>query len=196
MQLRRLFSTDSVKGSKGYLDSQKKYEVIRTVLYFGISLSLFVAGYLQTKDKANLLTIVAVLGCLPASKSAVNMIMFFRAKGCSSEMKAAIGERAVGLAERYDLYLTSYAKNFQISHLVMKGKSLIGITEQEGFDEGACYQHVKTLLSQNGFRDITVKIFRERGKYLERLKSLRESEMEDNGEFNGKVLELMENLSL
>ena len=38
MQLRRLFSTDSVKGSKGYLDSQKKYEVIRTVLYFGISL--------------------------------------------------------------------------------------------------------------------------------------------------------------
>jgi hypothetical protein len=59
MQLRRLFSTDSVKGSKGYLDSQKKYEVIRTVLYFGISLSLFVAGYLQTKDKANLLTIVA-----------------------------------------------------------------------------------------------------------------------------------------
>lgn len=184
------------KGTFGYIEKQRRWEIIKTLLMFGISIALYGAGYLATKSNKNLLTLAAVLGCLPASRSAVGMIMFLKAKGCSQELREVIGDGAKGLSERYDLYLTSYAKNFQISHLVMKGKSLIGITEQEGFDEGACYQHVKTLLSQNGFRDITVKIFRERGKYLERLKSLRESEMEDNGEFNGKVLELMENLSL
>ena len=36
----------------------------------------------------------------------------------------------------------------------------------------------------------------ERVKYLERLKSLQESEMDDDREYDEKVLELMENLSL
>ena len=55
---------------------------------------------------------------------------------------------------------------------------------------------MKTLFAQNGFHDITVKIFKDREKYLERLKSLRESEMDDDREYDEKVLELMENLSL
>ncbi len=184
------------KGTFGYIERQRRWEIIRTMLMFGISIALYAAGYIATKSNKNLLTLAAVLGCLPASRSAVGMIMFLKAKGCSSGLREAIGDGADGLSERYDLYLTSYAKNFQISHLVMKGKSLIGITEQEGFDEAACYQHVKTLFGQNGFRDITIKIFQEKGRYLERLKSLRESEMDDNREFDEKVLELMENLSL
>lgn len=184
------------KGTYGYIEKQRRWEILKTFLMFGVSLALYTAGYIATKSNKNLLTLVAVLGCLPASKSAVNMIMFFKAKGCSAEMKEIIGGKAEGLCSRYDLYLTSYAKNFQISHLVMKGKNMIGITEQDGFDEAACYQHVKTLFGQNGFHDITVKIFRDREKYLERLKTLRESEMDDNREYDEKVLELMENLSL
>ena len=184
------------KGTYGYIDRQRRWEIMKTVLMFGISIALYVAGYVATKSNKNLLTLVAVLGCLPASKSAVNMIMFFKAKGCSIEMKEAVGEEIKGLSERYDLYLTSYAKNFQISHLVMKGKNIIGLTEQEGFDESACNKHLKTLFAQNGFHNITVKIFQDQGKYLERVKSLQDSGTEDDKEFNEKVLELMENLSL
>lgn len=184
------------KGTYGYIARQRRWEIIKTIAMFAVSISLYVAGYVATKSNKNLLTLVAVLGCLPASKSAVNMIMFFKAKGCSAGMKEAIGERAKGLSERYDLYLTSYAKNFQISHLVMKGKSMVGITEQDSFDESACQQHLKTLFSQNGIHDVTVKIFQDREKYLERVKSLQESAMDDKKEFDEKVLELMENLSL
>ena len=184
------------KGTYGYIGKQRRWEIIKTLLMFGISIALYTAGYIATKSNKNLLTLVAVLGCLPASKSAVNMIMFLKAKGCSAKLREEIGEKAQGLSGRYDLYLTSYAKNFQISHLVMKGKTMVGITEQDGFEETACYQHLKTLFGQNGFHDITVKIFHDRGKYLERLKSLQESEMDDNREYDEKVLELMENLSL
>lgn len=184
------------KGTYGYIERQRRWEIIKTVLMFGISIALYVAGYIATKSNKNLLTLVAVLGCLPASKSAVSMIMFLRAKGCSAEIREAVREKTKGIAERYDLYLTSYAKNFQISHLVMRGKNIVGITEQDGFDESACNQHLKTLFAQNGFHDITVKIFRDQGKYLERVKSLQESGIEDNREYDEKVLELMENLSL
>lgn len=184
------------KGTYGYIRRQRRWEIIKTVILFAVSLSLYTAGYIATKSNRNLLTLAAVLGCLPASKSAVNMIMFIRAKGCSESLREAIGDRAAGLAERYDLYLTSYAKNFQISHLVMRGKSMAGITEQENFDEKACNQHLKALFAQNGIRDVTVRIFRDRAKYFEKLKSLQESEPQDVREYQKKVLELMENLSL
>jgi len=184
------------KGTYGYIEAQRKLEILKTVIMFGISISLYVAGYIATKTNKNLLTLAAVLGCLPASKSAVSMIMFLKAKGCSAAMKEVIGKRAEGLPERFDLFLTSYSKNFQISHIVMKGKNLAGITEQENFDEAACNEHLKNMFAQNGFHDITVKIFKDKTKYLERLKSLRESEMEDNAEFDEKLLRLMENLSL
>ena len=61
MDLKRFFTTSQVKNTYGYINSQKKYELIRTIVYFGVSLSLFIAGYMATKSKMNLLTVVAVL---------------------------------------------------------------------------------------------------------------------------------------
>lgn len=42
---------------------------------FGISIAVFLTGYLTTHTRNNLLTIVAILGCPPAARSAVGMIM-------------------------------------------------------------------------------------------------------------------------
>ena len=36
-----MFFTEKYKGTRNYLKSQKKYEILRTCLYFGISLSLY-----------------------------------------------------------------------------------------------------------------------------------------------------------
>ena len=80
MKLIRMFSTDAYKGTQYYLKTQRKYEILRTILYFAISLSLFIAGWITTKSRLNLLTVVAILGCLPACKSVVGMIMFIRYK--------------------------------------------------------------------------------------------------------------------
>ena len=62
------------KGVPGYLDYKKKIEIIRTVIYFGIVAAIFFLGYFQTHTRLNLLTVVAVLGCLPASKALVGVI--------------------------------------------------------------------------------------------------------------------------
>ena len=67
--------TKAKKGEYSYLSWRKKQEILKTTVLFGISAAIFVMGYFSTGSKNNLLTVVAVLGCLPASKSAVSMIM-------------------------------------------------------------------------------------------------------------------------
>ena len=69
MQLKRMFSTDDVKGTRGYLRTQKNYEIIRTVLYFAISLALFITGWVSTGSRENLLTMPTGQMCHPAPKT-------------------------------------------------------------------------------------------------------------------------------
>ena len=64
-----------LKGNPGYLDYKKKAEILRTVIYFALVAAVFFLGYSQAHTKKNLLTIVAILGCLPASKALVGVIL-------------------------------------------------------------------------------------------------------------------------
>lgn len=177
MQLKRLFSTESAKGTKNYLSTQKKYEIIRTVLYFAVSLSLFAAGYIQTGQRANLLTIVAVLGCLPASKSAVGAIMFLRFKGCSPGVAAEIEQHSQGLNCLYDMVFTSYQKNYVISHITVCGNTVCGFAENDkAFDETAFQRHISDILIMDGHKNVSVKIFTNLTKYTGRLEQMKDLE--------------------
>ena len=168
MELKRFFTTDSVKGTRNYLNTQKKYEIVRTILYFAISISLFVAGYIQTGRRANLLSIVAVLGCLPASKSAVGAVMFLRFRSCGEETSAEIERHAQGLVCLYDMVFTSYKKNYVVSHMAVCGNTVCGYAEGEGaFGEA------------DGHKNVTVKIFTNLTKYTERLDQMKRPEPED-----------------
>ena len=179
MHLKRLFSTDTVKGTRNYLDTQKKYEVIRTLLYFGISLSLFVAGYIQTGEKTNLLTIVAILGCLPASKSAVSAVMFLRFKSSGSQTAETIERHSDGLCCLYDMVFTSYKKNFTVGHMAVRGGTICGFSENPQFEEEEFRKHIDQLLKMDGHKDVTVKIFTKLDKYTERLEQMKSLEAEE-----------------
>ena len=63
------------KGDAGYLRRRKRLLILEAVVSFGLVAALIIAGYVTTKTKLNLLTVVAVLGCLPASRILVNLIM-------------------------------------------------------------------------------------------------------------------------
>lgn len=173
MQLTRIFSTEKYKGTRDYINTQKKYEIIRTLLYFGISISLFAAGYIQTGRKTNLLTVVAVLGCLPAGKSAVSVIMFLRFKSCGADAAARIGEHCQGLRCLYDMVFTSYQKNYVVSHLAVRGNTVCGYSEKPGFPENDFYKHIDHILKMDGLKDVTVKVFTDLKKYTERLEQMK-----------------------
>ena len=169
----RIFSTFWVKGKRDYLDTQKKYEIMRTVLYFAISISLFLAGYISTGTHRNLLTIVAMLGCLPASKSAVSMIMFLRYHSCAYEIAELVGDHSEELGFLYDCVFTSYSKNFVVSHLVVRGNTLCGFSEKSDFPELEFIHHINDILKNDYHKDMKVKIYTNLDKYVNRLDQIK-----------------------
>ncbi len=183
------------KGCYGYLAWQKKASLIRTVLFFVLSFAIYCIGVFSTGSNKNLLTIVAVLGCLPACKSAVNAVMFFRASGCSVEARkrtAPFDEKLQGL---YDMYFTSYKKNFPISHMVLKGNVICACTESERCDCVAGEKHLEQMLLQDGYKHMTVKIFDSLDKYIDRLSQLEKLNVEESPK-QAEMIRMLYSISL
>ena len=160
----------SRKGDFGYIKSGRIRELIKTVLMLAVSVALYVGGYMATGSNKNVLTYVAILGCLPAAKFMVNFIMFMKAKGCSEELKAALDEKDLK-PTFFDLFFTTYKVNHRVSAMYYNRSTLIGITEDEKCDAAACEEHLTERLKSAGF-EVTVKIFKDRDKFMERLKEL------------------------
>lgn len=175
------------KGSYGYIDYQKKFSIIRTIVFFAISLAVYAIGYYSTKSSKNLLTVVAVLGCLPACKSLVNVVMFMRATGCSRPAWEKISQFDDKLIGFYDMYFTSYQQNYAISHMVIKGNMVCAYTESATCESSAGEKHIEQLLRQDGYKNITVKIFNNQDKYIDRLGQLEKLELEDDKELDNMI---------
>lgn len=176
-----------LKGSYGYIEYQKKVSVIRTILFFALSLSIYGLGIYSTGSNKNLLTVVAVLGLLPSCKSAVNVVMFLRASGCSEKAKEKIAYYDDKLTGFYDMYFTSYQKNFPISHMVLKGNMICAYTENEKCDISAGEAHLEHLLKQDGYKNMTIKIFNSLDKYIDRLGQLSELDIEESKNRNDMI---------
>ena len=184
------------KGEYGSIKYRRKLVILRTILYFSLSLAIFAAGYLSAHDRRNLLTVVAVLGLLPASKSLVNMIMFLKAKGCSQNAYAVISPFDQCLFPQYDLYITSYQKNFDISHIVIKGQLLLGYTEDPKCDLTACREFLVTACKQGGVKDISVTITNHLDTYCEFLRNLSEKEAAPETEKEKQVRSILMDIAL
>lgn len=186
----------AVKGNFGYISAKRCHVIIRTILFFAISLAIFIAGYVTTGTRKNLLTVVAVLGCLPACKSLVNMIMFIRADGCSEKVKEILTPLEGRLIGMYDMYFTSYQKNFAISHMIVEGKIILGYTESEKCDLKACEEHLQTMLKQGGVKDMTIKISNDLQAYSKQLKNLNETKQENNPKKDDEARVILYDISL
>ena len=182
------------KGSFGYLSYKKKFSAIVTIAMFAISITLYIAGYITTKNNANLLTVVAVLGCLPASKSAVGMIMFLKAKGATVEDKMSIENVIGNLDGYYDLYFTGYQKNFPTNHIVVTKNSIIAYSSNTKITEKDFNEHMKDILNKERIHDITVKLFTDREKYCNRLIELNKSEADTSARKD--IVNMLFNVSL
>lgn len=182
------------KGSFGYIKRKHIGEVVKTIVYFAVSLSLYAAGIKAAGNNKNLLTIVAVLGCLPASKSMVSMIMFLKYTGCSKAVYEKLKHGYNNLYVLYDMVFTSYDKNFEINHMAINDNVICAYSEKERLDEKACEKHLTDMLTQNGLKNITVKVFKDISKYQKRLEQL--SELSGLGKTAEAVRTLMLEISL
>ena len=206
-----------IKGDFGYLEKQMHWELIKTLIFFVSAFGVLLIGILIAGTKNNLLTIVAVLGLLPAAKELITCIMFNKAKkySCPQRLYDAVQEIVVPdgkdikdhdqeetdagaedlLLVVYDLYMTSQEKDYPILSMCCHNKTLIGIANWEKFDYKKAEDHIRIMIKQNGHKNVTIKIFSEQEKYISRLQELKEQKVE-NREADQAILRLMLNLSL
>lgn len=170
------------KGDYPYLQYKKRMETIKTIVFFGISAALYISGYVTTGSNKNYLTIVAVLGCLPASKSAVSMIMNLKVKSCSERVYKVISQKFGEKTGAYNLYFTSYDKNYDMSHVFVKGMTIITFTENEKLSEAGFEEHIKTVLNRDSINGVNVKVYKDLEKYTTRMEQMLSLENEKSRE--------------
>ncbi len=160
------------KGQPGYLQEQKKKEIVKTVISFVGVATLLIIGYVTTGTKLNWLTLFAILGCLPACKCLVGVITRFPYRSISMEKVSEIKEHTSQLTVAYDLLLTSYEKIMPIDCIVISGSTICGYASNKKMDSIYAAQHIKKILGQNNFTNLTVKIFPDYVAFLSRAEGM------------------------
>ena len=167
MNLHRVY-----KGEFGYIKYKKNAAIIRTVISLAITVGIYVAGLWKYGSQKNVMSIIAALGCLPTGWSAVNMIMFIKAKGCIESDKDKIEACRGGLLIHYDHVITSYDKNFYVSASTVLDKNICCYSSDEDIDEIDCEKHIKKMIAQSGYSNHSIKIFTDIDKFCDRLTQL------------------------
>lgn len=189
------------KGDYGYLASQRKTEIIKTVLLFAISIAVYITGYISSGSRENLFTVVAVLGLLPASKSTVSVIMFLRFQTGSREVYEKISKAAGTMPVFYDSVITTTQKSYPVNAFFCRGANLCGYTEKTDADVKAVEKHIREMLYVNQLKKVTVKLYTNLDAYLARMDALRDIETEEIINDDGvtreeQVIALIRSLSL
>lgn len=185
------------KGQLGYIKYRRMFHLIFAIILFAMAVSLYIAGIKATGDNKNLLTVVAILGMLPASQSVVTCILGFRAKCCTKELYATIEKKVdETMISLYDFYFTTYDKNYPVSHIVIKNNCLCGIMEKTKHSTQEFEKYIEETFAKNGIKGVSVKFFEctMEEKYLNRIEELRKLENAKN-EMQEDVVRLLCDIS-
>ena len=161
----------SRKGEYGYLAAEKKRRILITAILFSVPLLIFFSAILYFHTRLTVWTVVAVVGCLPACKSLVSLIMIFRAKPVNADVYHKIHEHAGELTMSYEMYMTFYEKSANIDAFAICGNTVAGYSSDPRIDASFMEKECQKILRGNGFK-ATVKIFTRLDPFLERLDSI------------------------
>lgn len=187
------------KGDAGYIQKRKKQVILKVVLEFGIVIALLILGITQTGSRANVLTIVAVLGCLPASKALIELIMLLPHKSIGEEMAAEIAGKSKELTVSYDMIITNEKHAMPVDAAVVLDNTVCGYTSHAKTNAEEVGNHIRQIFEDNKFQKITVKIFKDYKAFLARvegLENMAEVSRPDTKKKEEALKRLMLNISL
>ncbi len=167
------------KGAPGYIKAQKRRFLVGTVVEFAVVIGLVVLGYVQTGSRLNLLTVVAVVGCLPAAKMLVELITLWPHQGIGADVYKEVEEKAPLLMKAYDLVVTGSGKAMQVDVFVISDHTVYGYTDSQKTDEAKLSSYLKEMLKNNRVEKVTVKIFHDYTAFLARAEGMNNIMMVD-----------------
>lgn len=159
------------KGNIGYIASEKKKRILITAALFAVPLLIFFSALLFFHTRLTVWTVIAVVGCLPACKSLVSLIMIFRAKPADPAVYRQIREHAGQLVMSYEMYMTFYEKSASIDAFAICGNNVVGFSSDPKIDAAFMEREAQKIIRGNGYK-VTVKLFTRLDAFLERLDSM------------------------
>lgn len=162
------------KGHYGYIKYEKKKRFLITLVLFMIPLLIYVSAYLYTKTTSNLLTIVAIVGCLPACKSMVGLIMMMMQKPVTREHYQEAEKARGDLVGGCELVITAYEHTSPVNAAIVCGDQIVCYTPDEKTDPAYLEKHISKIMSANGFTSVQVKVMKDFRQYLQRVSTIRD----------------------
>lgn len=187
------------KGTPGYLREKLKIEILRTVIYFAIVTAVFLLGYSQTHSKKNLLTVVAVVGCLPACKALVGVITRIPYKTVDQALSDEVASKSAHLTVIYDLVVTSTEKIMPIDCMVISHEKVFGYTSGKKTDPQETASYLRKMLQKNDLPQVSVKLYDQYKSFLsivEGLENIAAVEKADTREEERQIAHVIMTLSL
>ena len=125
-----------------------------------IPIGIFITGYMRTGTRKNFLTLIAILGVLPAARFAVNFIM---------QTEHLAGK----LVHGYELIFTLSEGQMPCDAVVIGNKSIVGFAPRGKQDLVPIFEkHIGKAMAAGGHRGMKAKIFRDEKQYLKRIEML------------------------
>ncbi len=186
------------KGEIGYIRYEKIRRFFVTIILFLIPAVIFISGYLYHGSKKNILTVVALVGCLPACKSTVGLIVMLMQKSPKIKLMKEIQSHAGKLTMAYEMIFTTYEKNAAVDAAVIHGHDILCfMPSPKAGEQKMIREHLEKMLKHNGY-GVTVHILENKEKFIERLDAINKLNQgeEHASEFEEKIRHIMLNLVL
>jgi hypothetical protein len=184
------------KGFAGYIKKRKIQTFIKMILEFTIVAALFVMGIVTTGDRLNLLTVVAILGCLPASKAMVEWIMILPHQSIAEEKVKEIEEHHSTGTKIYDLVLTSEKNIMPLECILICGQSVYGYTTSKKTKCEIISNHITKYLYAAKYTNVKVFVFDDFKLFLKKINSSSRTKLEDDLEVENQLKNVIVQISL
>ena len=181
------------KSEFGYIQNQKKINVIWLLVFVLIGVAIFICGYLLTKTRANIFTVIAVLMVLPAAKRVVALVVMMPRKGVERQRYDKVLQASGEGILFTDYVFTSTEKIMHLDFLLIKNGNVLGVTASSRQD----VEYMKKYLADSVHREAPefhVKVFEKDEQMLQYLNKLTQTETDP--ERTEKVREYLSSLAV
>ena len=187
------------KGEAGYRRYKKQIEVLKGVIAFALVAALMILGFVTTKQRLNLLTVVAALGAIPACRILVELIVRFPYKSIPRETAEEVASKTPNITVIYDLIFTSSDAVMPVECIAISSHTLCGYVNHPKVNAVSAGEFIKKILGQNGYRNVTVKLFDRYPAFLTRaegMNSIAAVEGRDNQKQEQRIADIILNVSM
>ena len=163
----------TAKGKAGYVRYEKIRRLLIMLLMFAIPIGIYISAYIITGSNRNIMTIVAIVGIVPAARFAVSWIMIMMMKDADPQVIETTERIAGGLVHGYELMVTAYEGRMPLDAVVVCGNEIVCISTKGDKGQFAFMEkHISKILNSNNYFNSNVRIFPDLKHYEDRIRQL------------------------